>query len=271
MWYVIIYNIWYSKLYIYISLSCSQSISMNIYICIGTIKKKILFQTCLRSLPLTPTRLQSYFVTWARTDVSWCQQLSFEHMDIPVRAMPVLWWLAPLGRRGCLWFLCFSEGKLSGWKSRALPVGILYRSWSTGAQDGLKIWVPPKVRMFVAFQMGTALLNIQETFEIKQFLAYLGWPFEAFAPVVAGTDGRQIAIAWRDASRKGNCQLRAAALGTSGIRGAEMVSNSMQRSRYRSAFNILWHASTIGIIESWCLRSTWNLEKASPPTGVCDV
>lgn len=73
--------------------------------------------------------------------------------------------------------------------------------------------------------------------------------FEAFAPVIAGTDGRQIAIAWRDDERKGNCRcdvflchflappfrlicgglwkprLRAAALGTSGIRGAEMVPN----------------------------------------------
>lgn len=46
---------------------------------------------------------------------------------------------------------------------------------------------------------------------------------KAFAPVVAGTDGRQIAIAWRDDQRKGNCRLRAAALGTSGVRGAEMA------------------------------------------------
>jgi len=46
---------------------------------------------------------------------------------------------------------------------------------------------------------------------------------QAFAPVIAGTDGRQIAIAWRDDERKGNCRLRAAALGTSGIRGAEMA------------------------------------------------
>eukprot|EP00438_Fugacium_kawagutii_P031628 Skav216552 [mRNA] locus=scaffold1776:340309:358532:- [translate_table: standard] len=46
---------------------------------------------------------------------------------------------------------------------------------------------------------------------------------QAFAPVVAGTDGRQIAIAWRDDHRQGKCRLRAAALGTSGIRGAEMA------------------------------------------------
>ena len=30
--------------------------------------------------------------------------------------------------------------------------------------------------------------------------------FKAFAPVIAGTDGRQIAIAWRDDERKGNCR-----------------------------------------------------------------
>lgn len=29
---------------------------------------------------------------------------------------------------------------------------------------------------------------------------------QAFAPVVAGTDGRQIAIAWRDDNRKGKCR-----------------------------------------------------------------
>ena len=77
--------------------------------------------------------------------------------------------------------------------------------------------------------------------------------YQAFAPVVAGTDGRQIAIAWRDDQRKGNCRrgveesrcraavaaiaygeyrlspftrLRAAVLGTSGVRGAEMVRSS---------------------------------------------
>ncbi|CAJ1360015.1 unnamed protein product [Effrenium voratum] len=46
---------------------------------------------------------------------------------------------------------------------------------------------------------------------------------KAFSPVVAGTDGRRIAIAWRDGQRTGGCRLRGAALGASGIRGAEMA------------------------------------------------
>ncbi|CAK9088150.1 unnamed protein product [Durusdinium trenchii] len=46
---------------------------------------------------------------------------------------------------------------------------------------------------------------------------------QAFSPVVTGTDGRRIAIAWRDGQRSGTCRLRAAALGSSGIRGAEMA------------------------------------------------
>lgn len=46
---------------------------------------------------------------------------------------------------------------------------------------------------------------------------------KAFAPVVAGTEGRRLAIAWRDDPRAGACKLRAASLGGSGIRGAEMA------------------------------------------------
>lgn len=45
----------------------------------------------------------------------------------------------------------------------------------------------------------------------------------AFSPVVAGTDGKRLAIAWRDETRVGTCKLRAAILGASGIRGAEMA------------------------------------------------
>mmetsp|Transcript_51060 Transcript_51060/g.91955 ORF Transcript_51060/g.91955 Transcript_51060/m.91955 type:complete len:582 (-) Transcript_51060:127-1872(-) len=45
----------------------------------------------------------------------------------------------------------------------------------------------------------------------------------AFSPVVTGTDGRRIAIAWRDEDRTGTCKLRAAVLGATKIRGAEMA------------------------------------------------
>eukprot|EP00439_Symbiodinium_sp_Y106_P086905 s615_g36.t2 len=45
----------------------------------------------------------------------------------------------------------------------------------------------------------------------------------AFSPVVAGSDGQSLAIAWRDNAKSGTCRLRAAKLGASGIRGAEMV------------------------------------------------
>eukprot|EP00931_Biecheleriopsis_adriatica_P100395 TRINITY_DN75720_c0_g1_i1.p1 TRINITY_DN75720_c0_g1~~TRINITY_DN75720_c0_g1_i1.p1 ORF type:complete len:641 (+),score=148.01 TRINITY_DN75720_c0_g1_i1:246-1925(+) len=46
---------------------------------------------------------------------------------------------------------------------------------------------------------------------------------KAFDPVVAGTDGKRIAVAWRDQNEMGNCMIKAAAMGLSGIRGAEMA------------------------------------------------
>lgn len=46
---------------------------------------------------------------------------------------------------------------------------------------------------------------------------------KAFSPVVAGTDGRRIAIAWRDDDKMGTCRLRAAEMGAFGIRGAELA------------------------------------------------
>lgn len=44
---------------------------------------------------------------------------------------------------------------------------------------------------------------------------------QAFNPVVAGTENRRILIAWRDQTTKGLCWMRAAALGTTSVRGAE--------------------------------------------------
>jgi hypothetical protein len=52
---------------------------------------------------------------------------------------------------------------------------------------------------------------------------FTGVDGKAFNPVVAGTGGRRVAVAWRDDNQMGTCRLRAAALGTSGIRGAEMA------------------------------------------------
>ena len=46
---------------------------------------------------------------------------------------------------------------------------------------------------------------------------------KAFAPVVAGTEGHRLAIAWRSDARAGACRVRAANMGRSGIRGAEMA------------------------------------------------
>lgn len=46
---------------------------------------------------------------------------------------------------------------------------------------------------------------------------------KAFSPVVVGTPNRRLAVAWRDEDRRGTCWLRAAALGTSNVRGAEMA------------------------------------------------
>uniref|UniRef100_A0A7S0FP63 EGF-like domain-containing protein n=1 Tax=Pyrodinium bahamense TaxID=73915 RepID=A0A7S0FP63_9DINO len=45
----------------------------------------------------------------------------------------------------------------------------------------------------------------------------------AFSPVVAGTASRRIVVAWRDENRQGTCWLRGAALGTSGVAGADMA------------------------------------------------
>eukprot|EP00434_Breviolum_minutum_P028598 symbB.v1.2.025302.t2/scaffold2445.1/size151041/30 len=73
---------------------------------------------------------------------------------------------------------------------------------------------------------------------------------QAFAPVIAGTDGRQIAIAWRDDERKGNCRLRAAALGTSGIRVRHM-----QRSGLLNPAQ--WR----------CLSSLQEFQKRIPPNS----
>ena len=138
---------------------------------------------------------------------------------------------ASLGAFWCLWHgLANSEG----WKPGAVAAGSLHCSWRKGAEDS---------------QMCSVFALV--------FASVFGlcW-YQAFAPVVAGTDGRQIAIAWRDDQRKGNCRrgveesrcraavaaiaaiaygeyrlslftrLRAAALGTSGVRGAEMVRSS---------------------------------------------
>lgn len=44
---------------------------------------------------------------------------------------------------------------------------------------------------------------------------------QAFDPVVAGTEDRRILIAWRHLNQKGSCWMRAAAMGTTTIRGAE--------------------------------------------------
>eukprot|EP00930_Biecheleria_cincta_P084648 TRINITY_DN740_c0_g1_i1.p1 TRINITY_DN740_c0_g1~~TRINITY_DN740_c0_g1_i1.p1 ORF type:complete len:582 (+),score=125.25 TRINITY_DN740_c0_g1_i1:179-1924(+) len=52
---------------------------------------------------------------------------------------------------------------------------------------------------------------------------FTGVDGKAFSPVVAGTDGGRLAVAWRDDDKMGTCRLRAAALGVSGIRGAEMA------------------------------------------------
>lgn len=46
---------------------------------------------------------------------------------------------------------------------------------------------------------------------------------QAFSPVVAGTDSMRLAVAWRDEHRSGNCWVRAALLGGTGIRGADMA------------------------------------------------
>jgi len=52
---------------------------------------------------------------------------------------------------------------------------------------------------------------------------FTGVDGKAFSPVVAGTGGRRLAVAWRDDKLMGTCRLRAAGLGASGIRGAEMA------------------------------------------------
>jgi len=45
----------------------------------------------------------------------------------------------------------------------------------------------------------------------------------AFGPIVVGTAGRRLVIAWRDAHRNGFCWMRGARLGGTGIRGADMA------------------------------------------------
>jgi len=44
---------------------------------------------------------------------------------------------------------------------------------------------------------------------------------KAFSPVVSGTDGNRLLITWRDQNTEGLCWMRGAALGVTGIRGAE--------------------------------------------------
>merc|ERR1719409_696324 len=44
---------------------------------------------------------------------------------------------------------------------------------------------------------------------------------QAFSPVVAGTEDRRFLVAWRDQNNKGRCWMRAAAMGTTSVRGAE--------------------------------------------------
>lgn len=53
----------------------------------------------------------------------------------------------------------------------------------------------------------------------EQFTAPHG---KAFNPVVVGTDGNRVAVAWRDENRQGVGWIRGAALGVTGIRGADM-------------------------------------------------
>jgi len=64
------------------------------------------------------------------------------------------------------------------------------------------------------FESGLAQLSPPE------FFTKVG--MRAFQPVVTGSD-RNLAIAWRDENLLGTCRMRAAELGASGIRGAEMA------------------------------------------------
>lgn len=54
----------------------------------------------------------------------------------------------------------------------------------------------------------------------EQFTAPGG---RAFSPVVTGAGSKRLAIAWRDENRMGTCWLRGAALGVTGIPGADMA------------------------------------------------
>jgi len=65
------------------------------------------------------------------------------------------------------------------------------------------------------FESGLAQLSPPE------FFTKVG--MRAFQPVVTGNGDRNLAIAWRDENMIGTCRMRAAELGASGIRGAEMA------------------------------------------------
>eukprot|EP00747_Dinoflagellata_sp_TGD_P186978 gnl/TRDRNA2_/TRDRNA2_44397_c0_seq1.p1 gnl/TRDRNA2_/TRDRNA2_44397_c0~~gnl/TRDRNA2_/TRDRNA2_44397_c0_seq1.p1 ORF type:complete len:355 (+),score=79.48 gnl/TRDRNA2_/TRDRNA2_44397_c0_seq1:62-1066(+) len=46
---------------------------------------------------------------------------------------------------------------------------------------------------------------------------------KAFNPVIVGTDDKRIAVSWRDQNRGGTTYLRGAAIGVTGVRGADMA------------------------------------------------
>jgi hypothetical protein len=86
-------------------------------------------------------------------------------------------------------------------------VGIVYRDLSKANAGHVLVG---NVR-----EAGTADLSPPEMFTMQGDKAY--------DPIFAGTNGRRAIIAWRDQDRKGSCWMRGAAMGASGIRGAELA------------------------------------------------